>query len=170
MALSGCGQEDPFRKKTDVQKSLGPVLAKWNWPASSFLHPIRFRSFTDGPDHTVRNRPRSDLVPDGCQVVAKLIQSRRKPVCKNHPALFWQNETGPLPVSNIRFGSVLPKTARIILCKTGPDHTHARTDTDRDYHLFVKFYICSNKLQRFVAAAVQHVPCAFLGHRGRFCQ
>ena len=65
MALSGCGQEDPFRKKTDVQKSLGPVLAKWNWPASSFLHPIRFRSFTDGPDHIVRHRPGSDSIQDG---------------------------------------------------------------------------------------------------------
>ena len=102
-------------------------------------------------------------------------------------------EKGPLRVSKIRFVSVIPKTAQIILCKTGPDlsvrlsvclsvslpppppththtHMHARTDTDGDYHLFVKFYIYSNKLQPFVTAAFQHVPSAFLGHRGRFCR
>ena len=125
--LSGCGKTDPVRKKSGVQKSSGLVLAKRNRPASSVPHPIRFRSSKDSLSHTVRNQPTSDLDPDGCQVVAKLIQSRRKPVCKNHPALFWQNETSPLPVSNLRFGSVLPKMVRIILCKTGPDHRHART-------------------------------------------
>ena len=140
---------------------------------------------------------------------------------------------------SFQFGSVLPKTAWIILCETSPDpiwfwiavsgcdqtdpaqkqagvqessgpvlakrnrpatsfqhlipfcfskngadhivqnrpgshthtHTHCDTDTDGDYRLFVKFYICLNKLQHFVVGtAVQYVPCAFPEHRGRFCE
>ena len=34
--LSGCGQTDPVQKKAGVQESSGPVLAKWNRPATSF--------------------------------------------------------------------------------------------------------------------------------------
>ena len=38
--------------------------------------------------------------------MAKRIRSRPKLVCKNHRAWFWQNKTGPLPVSRTRFSSV----------------------------------------------------------------
>ena len=137
--LSGCGKTDPVRKKSGVQKSSGLVLAKRNRPASSVPHPIRFRSSKVSLSHTVRNQPRSDLDPDGCQVVAKLIQSRRKPVCKNHPALFWQNEPARyqfLTSDSVLFfqrwyGLYCAKPARIT-------DMHARTDTDGDYHLFCK--------------------------------
>ena len=65
MATSGCGQMDPIRKQTDVQNSLGSVLAKRNRPASYFPHSIWFCSSTDGLDHIVRNRPGSSLVLGG---------------------------------------------------------------------------------------------------------
>ena len=65
MAMSGCGQMEPIWKQTDVQNSLGPVLAKRNRPASCFPHSIWFCSSTDGLDHIVRNRPGSSLVLDG---------------------------------------------------------------------------------------------------------
>ena len=44
---------------------IGPDSAKWTRPATSFLHPISFRSSKDSPDNIVRNRRGSDLVLGG---------------------------------------------------------------------------------------------------------
>ena len=69
--------------------------------------PIRFRFSTDGPDHTVRNRPGSDLVMDGhvrlwpsgsvpeASRCARIIGPGSS---KTEPARFWQNAPGPDPI------------------------------------------------------------------------
>ena len=44
-----------------------------------------------------------------------------RPVCSQNRAGLYMYNYMPDPTSSIRFGSVLPKKARITLCKTGSD-------------------------------------------------
>ena len=60
-------------------------LAHYQFPTFTQL-----RSSTDSPDHIVQN-PAWLHISSGwlCQVLAKQMQSRSKPVCKNHLAHLW---------------------------------------------------------------------------------
>ena len=57
------------------------------------------------------------------QGLTKHIWSGSKPVCRNHPARFWQDATGPLPVSHLqtRFRSSTGVPDNNLLFKTSPD-------------------------------------------------
>ena len=74
----------------------------------------------EGMNHIVQNRPESDL--DGLSKVWPNPSGLEASCCAGviGPG-FWQDATGPLPVSTFRLGSVLPQTSRIVLCKTSPD-------------------------------------------------
>ena len=76
--------------------------AFWLWPesgrtilaGSDFLYPIQLHSAKEY--HAILAQIRSGWP---AQVLAKCVGSRSKPVSINHQAWFWQNATGPLPVS-----------------------------------------------------------------------
>ena len=84
-----------------------------DYAGSHILHPIRFRSSQEGQDHTVQNRPRSDLNglvsswPKASGLEAKAVR-------KNRRAWSWQNAVGPLPVSHFQ--------ARLRSATEGADH------------------------------------------------
>ena len=81
---------------------------------SDFPHPIRFCSFKEGPDNIVLNRPGSDL--DGVVRVWPNPSGSEASRCARiiGPG-FWQNATGPLPVSHFQTG--LPSST------DGPEHS-----------------------------------------------
>ena len=105
--------KSPRTKIAAVQESSGSVPTEGRWPAINFpishLVPFFQRRLRTYCAKLARIRFNSG------QVLAKQIRPESKPVCSNHRARFWPNETGPLLVSRIRFGSVLPKMARIIV-------------------------------------------------------
>ena len=80
----------------------------------------RIRFFTEGMAHIEQNRPRFDL--DDLVRVCPNASGLEASWCSGiiGPG-FWQDATDPLPVPTFKFGSVLPQTSRIILCKTSPD-------------------------------------------------
>ena len=90
MTWSAFGQIHLVQKQADVQESLGPVLAEYNWPATSF--PLSdLAAFFDRWPRSHCAKPAQIWFGSGwlCQVLAKWIQSRRKPVVKNHQTYFW---------------------------------------------------------------------------------
>ena len=74
----------------------------WLWPesgrtilaGSDFLYPIQLHSAKEYRAILAQIRSGGPA-----QVLAKCVGSRSKPVSINHQAWFWQNATGPLPVS-----------------------------------------------------------------------
>ena len=87
---------------------------------SNFLHPIRFHSCKEGPDHTVQNRPRSNLDglvrlgPDGsgpetsqCARIIGPSSGRMQLACYQFPTF--------------RLGCILPQMAQTILCTSSLD-------------------------------------------------
>ena len=111
------------------QQSSSPVLAKCNLTGPLPLFHIRriwFHCSTDGLDHFVQNRPRSDLVladhfgfwPNGSGAetswCARIIGPGHSG--KTQPARFlFPTSDSPVPFYR------RPQTAQIMLCKTGPD-------------------------------------------------
>ena len=87
---------------------------------TDFPHPIRSRSYKEGPDHIVQNRPGSDL-----HGLVRFWPNASGPEASRKARIigpgFWQNATGPLPVSpfltRLRSSSDGPD----LLCKTSPD-------------------------------------------------
>ena len=63
-----------------------------DYAGSDILHPIRFLSSKEGQDHTVQNRPRSDLNGLVSLWPKHLVWKQAS------GAWAWQNATGPLPV------------------------------------------------------------------------
>ena len=94
--------------------------SKRNRPAITFPYSVRFRSPKDGP---ILCKAGPDLIWFWLTVSgfgqADLV--RKQAGVQESSGPIPQNEPGPLPVSCIRFRSVLPKTARTILCETGAD-------------------------------------------------
>ena len=87
---------------------------------SDFLHSIQFHSRKEGPDHTVQNRPRSDL--DG------LV--RFGPNGSGPETSWCARITGPssgrmqlarYQFPTFRLGRILPQMPQTILCPTSPD-------------------------------------------------
>ena len=67
-------------------------------PESAFLNPIQFRSSKEGPNHIVQNWPISSL--DGWARFWPNMSVPEASWCARIiRAQFWQNATGPLPVS-----------------------------------------------------------------------
>ena len=114
---------DPIRKcfGYDQLWPLRPACSQnragyYNSAGSDFLHPLQLRFSKEGVDHIVQNRPGSDL--DGLVRVWPNTSGAEAGSCAGitWPG-FWQNTTGPLPVSHFHTRSVLPQA----LCNTSPD-------------------------------------------------
>ena len=78
-----------------------PESGQITYARSKFPHLIQLCSSKEGPDHLVKKNTHIQSGWPG-QGLAKCIWSRSKLVCKNHRAWFWQNATGPLPVSHFQ--------------------------------------------------------------------
>ena len=70
-----------------------PIQKCFCWWSASMPDLIQFWISKESLDHTVWSGWPG-------QFWAKHILCRSKPVCKNHQARFWQNATGPLPLSH----------------------------------------------------------------------
>ena len=81
-----------------ITASMQPELGRIVYAGSDFPHPFQLRFSKEGLDHIVHNRPGSDL---DCLVMvwpnASGLEASRC-VGITGPG-FWQNATGPLPVS-----------------------------------------------------------------------
>ena len=88
--LSCFGQMYLVWKQANVQESSGPVLAKHNWPATSFPLSDSVAFFHRLPRWYCAKPAWIWFGSDWLyQVLAKQIWSRSKLVCKNHLAYFW---------------------------------------------------------------------------------
>ena len=98
--------------------------AFWLWPesgrtilaGSDFQYLIQLHSAKEY--HAILAQIRSG---GPAQVLAKCVGSRSKPVSINHQAWFWQNATGPLPVSHFQTWLCSPIDGPDELYKTSPD-------------------------------------------------
>ena len=84
-----------------ITASVQPESARIVYARSDFPHQFQFRFSKEGMDHTVRNRPRSDL--DGLVRVWPNASGLEASPCTGiiWPG-FWQDATGPLPVSHFQ--------------------------------------------------------------------
>ena len=112
---------DPIRKRSDPaiaglqSESAGIVYARSDFPI-----PFQFRFSQEGMDHIAQNRPGSDL--DGLLRVWPNTSGLEVSWCAgNIGPGFWQDATGPLPVSDFQTRFRSSTDVSIILCKTRPD-------------------------------------------------
>ena len=82
-----------------ITASVQPELGRIVYAGSDFPHPLQLRFFKEGMDHTVQNRPVSDL--DGLVRIWPNASGLGTSWCAGiiSPG-FWQDATGPLPVSD----------------------------------------------------------------------
>ena len=102
-----------------ITASVQPEPARIVYVRSDFPRPFLFQIFSkEGMGRTVQNRPGWPG-----QGLAKHIWFVSKPVCRNHLARFWQDSTGPLPVSHFetRFGSSTDVPDNIVQNQPGSD-------------------------------------------------
>ena len=105
-----------------ITASVQPESGRIVYTRSDFPHPFQFRSSKEGMDHTVQNRPRSDL--DGLVRVWPNASGLEASRCAGIIWLgFWQNATGPLPVSHFqtRFRSSTDVPDNIVRNQSGSD-------------------------------------------------
>ena len=100
-----------------MQPESGQIGPDRIYAGSGFPHPIRFRFSKEGLDHTVQNRPGSDL--DGLvrfqPNASGLEASRCAGIIGPGFSGFWQDATNPLPVSHFQ--------TRMRSSTDGPDQT-----------------------------------------------
>ena len=88
-----------LRPVMTVTASVQPELGRIVYDGSDFPHPFQFRFPKERMDHTVQNRPGSDL--DGLVRVWPNTSGLEASWCAGiiWPGV-WQDATGPLPVSH----------------------------------------------------------------------
>ena len=111
---------DPIRKRFGYGQlwPLRPACSQNR--AGSYMHPSQFPFCKEGMAHTVQNRPGSDL--DGLARVCLNSSGLKASRCAGISGSgFWQDATGPLPVSHFQTRFRSSTDVRILLCQTGPD-------------------------------------------------
>ena len=103
-----------------ITASMQPESGWIVYTGPDFLHPFQFRFSKEGMDNTVRKQPISDL--DGLVRVRPKASGVEASWCTESSDLVpGRTQLAHYQFPTFRFGSILPQTSWIILCKTNSD-------------------------------------------------